>query len=152
MEGASKMGVEIINRIREKKVPSRRLKKKAQRILDFLNQGEADLSIALVGSPQIQELNARYRNRNEPTDVLSFPSQGTLPKGIKLLGDVVISVEQAAKQAQQRGKSLEEEMESLLIHGILHLLDYDHERSERDAKIMRGMEKKVRRTLCERGS
>ena len=102
----------------------------------------------MVKKGEIQKLNARYRHKNEPSDVLSFPSGGVLPEGMRLLGDVVISVEQAEKQARERGKTLMEEMESLLIHGILHLLGYDHERSQRDAKIMRGMERKIRRALC----
>lgn len=102
----------------------------------------------MVKNREIQELNAKYRNRNEPTDVLSFPSQGILPPGVQILGDVVISVEQAEKQAGRR-KALEEEIERLLIHGILHLLGYDHERSRREARIMRGMERKISRMLCE---
>ncbi|MGH7830382.1 MAG: rRNA maturation RNase YbeY, partial [Candidatus Binatia bacterium] len=61
----------------------------------------------------------------------------------KHLGDVIISVEQAQKQAKERNKTLDEEMEKLLIHGILHLLGYDHERSRKDAKIMQTMERTI---------
>jgi probable rRNA maturation factor len=146
------MAVEIVNRSGEGKVSCRRLKKKAERILDFLKRSQVELSIALIGNPEIQELNARYRKKNEPTDVLSFPSGDPLVHGVELLGDVVISLEQAEKQARKKKQKLEQELETLLIHGILHLLGYDHERSQRDAKIMRGMEKKVRRALCEESS
>lgn len=119
----------------------------AEGILAFLKQDRAELSLALVDNRKIQELNARYRNRNEPTDVLSFPSGESLPAGVQILGDVVISVEKAEEQARRRRKTLEREMTDLLIHGILHLLGYDHERSARDARIMRAMEKKVSRAL-----
>ncbi|MBI4490536.1 MAG: rRNA maturation RNase YbeY [Deltaproteobacteria bacterium] len=143
------MGVEILSRSTGKKVPVLRLKETARRVLELLNQDRAVLSLALVGDREIQELNARYRNKNEPTDVLSFPSGGQFPTVVEILGDVVISVEQAKKQAKKRNRTLEEELETLLIHGILHLLGYDHERSRKEAKIMRGMEKKIHRALCE---
>jgi rRNA maturation RNase YbeY len=146
------MGVEILSRSTGKKVPVLRLKKAARRVLELLNQDRAVLSLALVGDREIQELNARYRNKNEPTDVLSFPSGGQFPTVIEILGDVVISVEQAKKQAKKRNRTLEEELETLLIHGILHLLGYDHERSRKEAKIMRGMERRIHRMLCEERS
>jgi probable rRNA maturation factor len=145
------MGVEIVNRHAGRRVPIRRLKKTAERILDLLNQNRAELSLALVGNREIRELNARYRNRDEPTDVLSFPSGERLLREMEILGDVVIAVEQAEKQAGKRGRTLEEEVESLLIHGILHLLGYDHEHSKKEAKIMQGMEKKIQQALCGEG-
>ena len=138
------MAVEITCTGSEKKVSLRRFKRCAGTILKLLNQDGVELSLALVDNEAIQELNARYRNQDGPTDVLSFPSGERLPTGTKLLGDVVISVEQAGIQ------SLDEEMESLLIHGILHLLGYDHERSKEEAKIMRKMERKIYQALCGR--
>lgn len=142
------IAVEIIARNREKRLSLRALKDTARKILEFLNQNRVEISLALVGNREIQELNAKYRSKDEPTDVLSFPSQARLPTGMQIIGDVVISLEQAKKQAKERKKPLEEEVQSLLIHGILHLLGYDHERSQKDAKIMRGMEKKIYRALC----
>ena len=143
------MSIEVASIKTGGKVSIRGLKRKAEKILEILKQNCSELSIALVGNREIQELNAGYRKKNEPTDVLSFPSGETLPTGMRILGDVVISVEQAGKQARKRRKTLEEELESLLTHGILHLLGYDHERSEKEAKIMRGLEKKILRALCE---
>ena len=128
-----------------------RVKKTAQAILDLLDRQESELSLALVGDREIQELNARYRNKNEPTDVLSFPFDASVPAGNRMLGDVVISVDRAERQARMRGKRLETEIERLLIHGILHLLGYDHERSESEAKAMRALERKLSRALCGRG-
>jgi len=144
------MSIEIAIRAVGVKVSMGRVKKTAQRILKFLNQDRAELSLALVGNREIHELNLRYRNKDEPTDVLSFPLWEKPPTGTQILGDVVISIEQAEKQARKRKRTLEEELETLLIHGILHLLGYDHERSRREAKIMREMEKKIHRALCEK--
>jgi rRNA maturation RNase YbeY len=74
-----------------------------------------------------------------------------MPLRSALLGDVIISVEQARRQAKERKISLKMEMVTLLIHGILHLLGYDHERSRRQAKIMASLEQKLLSHLCERG-
>ena len=145
------MSVEIVNKIRRKKISVRRTKRTAQRILGLLNQDRVELSLALVDNQEIKKLNARYRKKDQPTDVLSFPSGEQLPTGIQILGDVVISVEQAEEQAGERRKTLEQEIESLLIHGILHLLGYDHERSRKEAKIMQGLERKISRALCVSG-
>jgi probable rRNA maturation factor len=144
------MAVEITCTGSAKKVSLRRFKRWAETILKLLHQDRVELSLALVDNQAIQELNARYREKDGPTDVLSFPSGERLPTGTKLLGDIVISVEQARMQARRRGKSLDEEVESLLIHGILHLLGYDHERSNEEARIMRKMERKIHRALCGR--
>ena len=141
------MSVDITHKERGKKVPTRELRKMAEGILAFLKQDRAELSLVLVDNRKIQELNARYRNKNEPTDVLAFPSGESLPAGVQILGDVVISVEKAEEQARKRRKTVEREMTDLLIHGILHLLGYDHERSARDARIMHAMEKKISRAL-----
>lgn len=143
------MSVGIVNRRPGKQLSLRRIKKTAERILSFLHQERTELSLALVGNREIQRLNARYRKKNGPTDVLSFPLGQGFPGAGHVLGDVVISVEQAKAQARQRGKKLQQEVEELLIHGILHLLGYDHERSKKEAKVMSDMEKKIRRALCE---
>jgi probable rRNA maturation factor len=145
------MAVEIVSRARAAGISPGRLKAKAQRILSFFKRSDAELSLALVNNRQIRRLNARYRKKDRATDVLSFPAEDLSAMGVRLLGDVVISVERARSQAKERGKTLEEELDTLLIHGILHLLGYDHERSERDAEIMERLERRVRRGLC-RGS
>jgi len=141
------MGVEIRVRNVREKISLPTLKKTAQRILEILDQDHLELSMSLVDNHEIQELNARYRNKNEPTDVLSFPLEGPFPKGVQLLGDVVISVEKAEEQARKRKKTLAEEIQALLVHGILHLLGYDHERSSEEARIMRALERKIARSL-----
>ena len=145
------MPVEIVRRDAGKQFPSRRLKKIANRVLELVQRDQAELSLALVGNTEMRKLNARFRNKDYPTDVLSFPAQDGVPTGVRLLGDVVISVDKAKQQARERKRTLDEEMVTLLIHGVLHLLGYDHERSAKDAKIMMQLEKKIYGALCEQG-
>ena len=118
-------------------------------MLELVDQGQAEFSVALVGNVQIQKLNAKFRKKDYPTDVLSFPAGDELPAGMHLLGDVVISVEKAREQAKERQRTLDEEMAGLLVHGIVHLLGYDHERSAKDARIMGRLENKIYQALCE---
>ena len=89
-----------------------------------------ELSVALVDDAHIQELNRTYRHLDEPTDVLSFPMN---EEG--LLGDVVINLERAEKQAADYGHSFQREVAFLLVHGILHLFGYDHETDEERGKM-----------------
>jgi len=145
------MSVEIVRRGAARKFPIRDLKKIAGMILQLLRQNNVELSLALVGDDEIRALNFRHRKKNKPTDVLSFPSEGVLAGGKRLLGDVVISIETAKRQAKERKRSLKDELATLLIHGILHLVGYDHERSAKDARIMATLEKKIYRLLCEQG-
>jgi len=139
--------VDVARRGTARKVPVRGLTAKACRILRLLGLEDCELSVALVGDEEIRGLNARYRSRDEPTDVLSFPVDEPLPTGHRLIGDVIISVEKAARQARQRRRSFDDELEVLLIHGILHNLGYDHERSPEDEREMRAMERRVRKDL-----
>jgi probable rRNA maturation factor len=145
------MPVEITRRGSGKKVSTRKLKTIALKILELVEHDRAELSLAIVDNQRMQELNAKFRNKDYPTDVLSFPSDVVVPTGAPVLGDVIISVDKAHDQAKERRRTLDEEMVTLLIHGILHLLSYDHERSAKDARIMRRLEKKIYRTLCEQG-
>lgn len=98
----------------------------------------------MVDDEQIRCLNRQYFHRPRPTNVISFPQQGfdTYPAH-PLLGDVVISVETAQRQAQERGVELEEEIIILLIHGLLHLLGYDHEGSLAERKRMETKEQEL---------
>ena len=145
------MPVEILRKHVSREVSTRRLKKIALKILDVVEQNQAELSLALVSSAEIRKLNAKYRKKDYATDVLSFPVEDSVPIGTRLLGDVVISVEKAKQQAREKGHSLTEEMVMLVIHGVVHLLGYDHERSAKEARIMGRLEKKIYRTLCEQG-
>jgi|SRR5215470_2295096 len=145
------MPVEIVHRDDGKKFPGRKLKRIAQKVLEIVEQGQSELTLVLVGNAEIRKLNAKFRKKDYPTDVLSFPAGDRLPEGESILGDVVISVEKAKAQSRERRRTLNEEIVTLLIHGIVHLLGYDHERSSKDARIMERLEKKIYRTLCDRG-
>ena len=145
------MPVELVRRGSGRKYPVRWLKKIALAVLELAGRKEAELSLALIGNREMQELNARYRHKDYPTDVLSFPAGGDLPPATALLGDVIISVEKAAQQAKDRQHTLDHEMAALLIHGVVHLLGYDHERSAKEARAMKRVERRIYRRLCDRG-
>jgi rRNA maturation RNase YbeY len=145
------MAVEVVRRGAGKEYSARAVKNAAREILRLLKRENVELSLALVGNSEIRRLNAKYRGKNSATDVLSFPAADDRLGPIRLLGDVVISIDKARAQAKERGHSLERETTTLLIHGIVHLVGYDHERSARDARIMGRLERKIYRALCERG-
>lgn len=145
------MIVEFARKGAGRNYPTGELKKITAAILKALERSQAELSIALVGDKEMRPLNAKYRKKNKTTDVLSFPADHPATAKRVLLGDVIISVEHARRQAKERNHSLKREMVILLIHGILHLLGYDHERSRRQAKIMADLEVKLFNRLCERG-
>ena len=111
---------------------------------------DAEVSVSFVSNNEIKNLNKIYRNKDSVTDVLSFPltgEDGTVEvnpeTGAVQLGDVVISLETAVKQAQNYGHSLEREVGFLTVHSMLHLLGYDHETSQLDQRIMREKEESV---------
>lgn len=133
------MEVYLKNGQRKLKVDSRGLKNQVGKILRALGCQDKEISILLVSDARIRKLNHQYRNIDQHTDVLSFPQQEG--EGVRfnshLLGDVVVSAETARRQGLEHRLSLEEELVLLLIHGILHLLGYDHERSAKEAGRMR---------------
>lgn len=108
------------------------------RVLLALGMSAMELSVLLIDDAGIQELNREYRDQDRATDVLSFSQlEGDGGGDAQVLGDVVISVETARRQAAQHQLSFEEELALLLIHGTLHLAGYDHERSPEEAEIMK---------------
>lgn len=108
-----------------------------------------EVSVSFVDNNEIQKLNKLYRDKDTPTDVLSFPLSENdkydinEETGFVILGDVVISLEMAVKQAEMFGHSLEREVGFLTVHSMLHLLGYDHETSLLDERIMREKEEEV---------
>ncbi len=134
--------------IRGSKLDVARLRRQGQRILSALGEDLSELSIALVDDPQIKQLNGRWRDRHQSTDVLSFSQiEGDFSDHRdKMLGDVVISVETAAAQATARHRGLDEVVTKLLIHGVLHLIGHDHEQDE-EALRMGAEERRVWREL-----
>jgi probable rRNA maturation factor len=113
------------------------------------------LTVALLSDARVRELNRRFRRKDTPTDVLSFPGAGidNEEAGRNYLGDVVIAAGVARRQARQAGHSIQTELRVLALHGLLHLLGYDHERDDgRMARVERRLRRKggLREGLIER--
>jgi probable rRNA maturation factor len=124
------------------------LRLRARRLLRALDRAGAELSIALVSDAEIAALNRRYRGLPGATDVLSFSlveGEHSAHRGC-LLGDVVIGLETAARQARAARRSLDDEVARLLVHGALHLLGHDHEEAAA-ARAMRAEERRVWRAI-----
>ena len=113
-----------------------------------VDQRSAELSLALVGDAAMAELNQRHRGKRGPTDVLSFSLLEGAHSDFRgaLLGDVVIDVEQAARQARRARRALDDELAKLMIHGVLHLLGHDHE-EDGEARRMRAEERRLWRAV-----
>ena len=153
--------VDLTSRRRMRGVQAAAVRRDARMVLDLLGI-DAELSIALIDDAEMHRLNATYRHKDRPTDVLSFageeeiPSQlPQLPRGAdiasrRVLGDVVISLDTAARQAAERGIDIADEVRTLLVHGILHLLGYDHERSPAEARRMFGKQRQLLKLLTDR--
>ncbi|MFO7839104.1 MAG: rRNA maturation RNase YbeY [Desulfosalsimonadaceae bacterium] len=132
------MTVLIDNRQNRFRLSTEQIRKPAQAILNALGSAEGELSVLLLDDAAIAGLNQQYLGRPGPTNVIAFPmGEGDFADiQPELLGDVVISVDTAAKEAEELGISLSERIRELLIHGILHLFGYDHETAEADARAM----------------
>ncbi len=139
------MEVLLKNAQRKVKLDSRTLKSRTTAVLSALDQDQSELSVLLTNDAKIRELNYNYRNLDKATDVLSFPQEDEAEDDSRntLLGDVVISVETAARQAPEHHLTLEQELVLLIIHGVLHLLGYDHERSAKEARVMKQLTAKL---------
>jgi probable rRNA maturation factor len=124
------------------------LRERSRAMLSEMSHGGSELSIALVDDREIRKLNGDWRGKKRSTDVLSFSlleGEDSDHRG-KLLGDVVISVETAARQAARRHRGLDEEVARLLIHGLLHILGHDHE-GPAEAKRMRAEQRRLWRAV-----
>ena len=122
----------------------------AQLALEILDREDAELSVVLTDDLHIQELNKMYLNRDRPTNVISFPQQeGIGPEGTHL-GDIVISVQRAQQEALDSEMSTMDRLRQLLVHGICHLVGYNHEDvSVETAKEMEYMESSILKKLSE---
>lgn len=152
-----KVRVVIADRQKEVKIPTglRMLIRRCCHAVLALEEfpDPAEVSVSFVDDQQIREMNARYRGVDSATDVLSFPlGEGGVydtnhETGAKLLGDIVISMPHAVRQAEAYGHSLEREVGYLTAHSMLHLLGYDHERGGLDRVRMREKEELVMQRL-----
>jgi len=135
-----------IRRYRGPSVPRRTLEALLDAAADFLGVPEQRVTIVLAGDRLVARLKGQYLGEPRPTDVLAFPFRETLPDGETYLGDIVLSVPVAQRQAQARGHALEYELAVLLVHGFLHLLGYDH---EVDHGEMAALEREIRRRFID---
>jgi probable rRNA maturation factor len=133
------------NAQRKYKINRTRLIGHIETIMAELNQADSEISIMLVNDAKIKQLNRDYRDKNAATDVLAFPQDedAVNDNGGPLLGDVVVSVETSRRQAKEHCLSGDEEIILLIIHGTLHLLGYDHDRSAQEKRKMQSMTQKI---------
>ena len=134
----------VRNLQRRHKVDSRVLERFLREVARTLRAPEASATLALVGDARIQKLNRDFRGYDKPTDVLSFAA-ARYEDDPDYLGDIVVSVDTASRQARRRGSNLKRELKVLSLHGFLHLLGYDHETDEGE---MRRIEYRLRRRFA----
>ncbi len=118
----------------------------AQRLL----RTRESATVTVVGEARMLALNSRYRGKRKPTDVLSFPSPDAIRAATGFLGELVICAPVLRRQARERGHKHADELLVLLVHGLLHLAGFDHERSAREAREMAGKEARLLQRLSRR--
>ncbi len=140
------------------RIPLSKIRSLFLKILQELKMSHADFDLTFVGDARIRKLNKKFRGIDRATDVLSFPlwEPADIPsplwgegqgEGKVFLGDIVISVPTTLRQAKEHGKKPMEEIIFLSIHGLLHLLGYDHEISLKEEKRMQRMEKRLMKAI-----
>lgn len=139
------MEIQIISHKRMRGIRKRSITARMAKVLRDLGCEDMELSVLLTDDAGIAELNGRYRGKTGPTNVLSFPQRDGACPGLasNMLGDVVVSLETAAREAAGQNCSLEFRVYILLCHGLLHLLGYDHEASEEQASRFFRMEERL---------
>ncbi len=134
--------------IRWERKPSQASAEELRRVisgcLERLQVADAEVHVVLTGDDRIRDLNRRFRSRDSATDVLSFPDGDLLPSGLRLLGEIVVSIDSARRQARGQGHDELRELGELVLHGLLHLLGYDH---ERDHGAMNRLELRLREEM-----
>src|SRR5688572_14031050 len=138
--------IEVVNRQRGRQIDCERWREFTRRALEAISATAGDVSVVFVSDRVMADLNRGWRGKRGTTDVLSFPAaQEEFEKleGLSL-GDVVISVDQAARQAREQGLEFDDEVAQLILHGLLHLSGYDH---ETDKGEMNRLELRLRRRL-----
>lgn len=141
------MAVYLRVRLIRVRVRQAAVKRLAECVLAAVGESQSELSIDLVGDGRMRRLNRAYRKKDRTTDVLAFAMRESASPASALLGDVVISVPTAQRQAKEGERPLSEELAWLLVHGVLHLCGYDHERSDAEARRMKRREQVILRGL-----
>jgi probable rRNA maturation factor len=139
VEAPGGLSVVVLDRQRRRRLPAARLRRVLRGAAAALRV-RGEVSLVLAGDGLLRRLNRDYRGQDRPTDVLSFPGGG----GEAGLGDVVISVETAERNARAGGRTLPQELDVLVLHGFLHVLGHDH---ETDDGAMSRLERRLRKRL-----
>jgi probable rRNA maturation factor len=132
------------------KITKNELKKRIKFTISLIHEQNCSINIRFCSLQEIQQYNLQFRKKNYPTDVLSFPviiNNFEIPTGVNELGDIVICPEICSKQAKKHRITLAQELEKMIVHGILHLKGFDHERNEASQEIMTSVEKKILQLL-----
>jgi probable rRNA maturation factor len=138
--------IEVVNRQRKMPIDCDRWQTFLEKVWQVISSDAQSVTVAFVSDHAMRQLNRRWQHKQGTTDVLSFPAdQDEFEKTEGLnLGDVVISVEQAARQAKEHGLTLDREIAQLILHGLIHLCGYDH---STDKGEMNRLELRLRRKL-----
>ncbi len=139
------MEIQIMSRPKIPRLTNQKIKRLMKKVLKDLANHDGEMSILFTDDGHIAQLNRRYLGRDGPTNVLAFPMSGGEPPDVEsgMLGDIVVSVDTAIRESKELGETLDETISRLLIHGILHLLNYYHERSPEEAIRMEKEEKRL---------
>jgi len=144
--------IEVNQRI-GKNIPKKWLSQIVGQTLKVTKVKNAEISIAFVGDKEIKRLNKQYRGKDKVTDVLSFDYRNGLAqiktqKSAEINGEIVICYPQALRQAKEHGRNVKQEIKTLLVHGLLHLCGYEHEKNARQAREMEKTQNKILAGFC----
>jgi probable rRNA maturation factor len=136
--------IEVVNRQRYRKIELRTWESFAAKALRAIGTDQNSATIAFVSSRQMRQLNKRFRGIDKSTDVLSFPDDGDFADENRNLGDIAVAVDQAEAQACEHGLKFDQEIAQLVLHGLLHLCGYDHDRDNGEMnRLELGLRKKL---------
>ena len=143
------MAIAIQNRQRAVTIHTVVIKRDVQQAMAYLGCADRELSVVFANEQLVRTLNRLYRHQDRPTNVLAFPQSVTITNAPAntLLGDVIVCLPTAACEARHLQQSLEKRVTFLVVHGLLHLLGYDHERSATARRCMEALEAEVMRHL-----
>ena len=147
-----------INNLTTTKIDENFLKEIAKIVLKG-EKKEGNISLAFIGPNRMRKLNKKYRNKNRVTDVLAFEEKGLVPQSwsqelqkVQGLGEIVICLREVKKNSKRLNEPFEKELARVFLHGILHLLGYDHEKSEEESKKMKEKEEKYLKEIVKLGN
>ncbi len=139
------MAIVVQNRQRTVRINTPKVKRQLLRAMTYLGCQHRELSVVFANDNLLHELNRTYRNKDRPTNVLAFPQEpiDSVEPSTELLGDVIVSLPTANREALSLEQPLESRVVYLLLHGLLHLLGYDHEQSDAERQRMEALEQEL---------